>query len=95
MLDAKPCPTLMSCNTNLSLHDGVTFEKGSDYCSFVGVLQYWHISFWSLPLTFPTPTSLAIRCRLSLPHLFRGHLPNKSGILVQHRIRVPREANGL
>ena len=40
MLDAKPCPTPMSSNTNLSLHDGVALENGSDYHSFVGALQY-------------------------------------------------------
>ena len=41
MLDAKPCPTSMSSNTYLSLHDGVALENGSDYRSFVGVLQYY------------------------------------------------------
>ena len=40
MLDAKPCPTPMSSNTNLSLHDGVALENGSDYHNFVGALQY-------------------------------------------------------
>ena len=40
MLDAKPCPTPMSFNTNFSLHDGMTLENGSDYRSFVGVLKY-------------------------------------------------------
>ncbi|RVW67591.1 hypothetical protein CK203_065410 [Vitis vinifera] len=40
MLDAKPCPTPMSSNTNLSLHDGVALENDSDYRSFVGALQY-------------------------------------------------------
>ena len=40
MLDAKPCPTPMSSNTNLSFHDGVVLENGSDYRSFVGALQY-------------------------------------------------------
>ncbi|KAJ9693227.1 hypothetical protein PVL29_012112 [Vitis rotundifolia] len=39
MLDAKPCPTPMSSNTNLSLHDGVALENGSDYRSFVGALS--------------------------------------------------------
>ena len=40
MLDAKPCPTPMSSNTNLSLHDGVALKNDSDYRSFVGALQY-------------------------------------------------------
>ena len=40
MLDAKPCPTSMSSNTNFSLHDGVALENGLDYRSFVDVLQY-------------------------------------------------------
>ena len=40
MLDAKPCPTPMFSNTNLSFHDGVALKNGSDYRSFVGALQY-------------------------------------------------------
>ncbi|KAL6344215.1 hypothetical protein AAG906_035440 [Vitis piasezkii] len=83
MLDAKPCPTPMSSNTNLSLHDGVALENGSDYRSFVGALY--------LPMT---STSLAIQMSTGLPTLmtgvatvvtasslaliwFLGHLPNK------------------
>ena len=38
MLDAKPCPTPLSSNTNLSLHDGVALENDSDYRIFVGAL---------------------------------------------------------
>ena len=44
MLDAKPCPSPMSSNTNLSLHDGVALENGSDYQSFVGALQYCNMT---------------------------------------------------
>ncbi|RVW92528.1 Retrovirus-related Pol polyprotein from transposon RE1 [Vitis vinifera] len=83
MLDAKPCPTPMSSNTNLSLHDGVALENGSDYRSFVGALHL-----------LKTTTSLAIQMPTRLPALmtgvapvatasslaliwFLGHLPNK------------------
>ncbi|WKA01874.1 hypothetical protein VitviT2T_020126 [Vitis vinifera] len=41
MLDAKPCPTPMSSNTNLSLPDVMALKNGSDYRCFVGVLQYY------------------------------------------------------
>ncbi|RVW36198.1 Retrovirus-related Pol polyprotein from transposon RE2 [Vitis vinifera] len=33
MLDAKPCPTPMSSNTNLSLHDGVALENDANWAS--------------------------------------------------------------
>ncbi|RVW59163.1 hypothetical protein CK203_109580 [Vitis vinifera] len=107
MLDAKPCPTPMSSNTNLSLHDGVALKNDSDYRSFVGALQYWHISFWYLPTTFTGlqhhllyrcnwPLALMTSVALVATTFFLAQIwflvifQTRSGIPVQHRIRVPR-----
>ncbi|RVW86735.1 Retrovirus-related Pol polyprotein from transposon RE2 [Vitis vinifera] len=83
MLDAKPCPTSMSSNTYLSLHDGVALENGSDYRSFVGAL-YLPMTSTSLAIQMPTGlpalmTSVAPVATASfLPLIwFLGHLPNK------------------
>ncbi|RVW63384.1 Retrovirus-related Pol polyprotein from transposon RE1 [Vitis vinifera] len=56
MLDAKPCPTPMSSNTNLSLHDGVALENGSDYHNFVGALQYCTMTSPDIAFTVNKPS---------------------------------------
>ncbi|KAL6314840.1 hypothetical protein AAG906_029055 [Vitis piasezkii] len=83
MLDAKPCPTPMSFNTNFSLHDGMTLENGSDYRSFVGVLNLpWTSKSLAIqmPTRPPAPmTGVAPVATASFlaPIWFLSHLPNK------------------
>ncbi|KAL6323567.1 hypothetical protein AAG906_039152 [Vitis piasezkii] len=51
-----PCPTPMSSNTNLSLHDGVALENGSDYHNFVGALQYCTMTSPDIAFTVNKPS---------------------------------------
>ncbi|RVW78467.1 hypothetical protein CK203_050482 [Vitis vinifera] len=87
MLDAKPCPTPMSFNTNFSLHDGMTLENGSDYRSFVGVLNLpWTstslaIQMPTRPLAPMTGVAPVATASFLAPIWFLGHLPNKKWYL--------------
>ncbi|RVW29351.1 hypothetical protein CK203_115376 [Vitis vinifera] len=96
MLDAKPCPTPMSFNTNFSLHDGMTLENGSDYRSFVGVLNLpWTstslaIQMPTRPLAPMTGVAPVATASFLAPIWFLGHLPNKKWYLDPTPNQVPR-----